>query len=538
MWRLSLAAAALVACGRPLAQPLQKPGTADSPHFQIRRFVFEGATLLSAARLAAATRPFTGAQRNIGDIQRALEAVERAYADAGWSAVQVVLPEQPLDRGEVRLRIVEARVERIIVEGNRYFDEANIRASLPSLAEGKPPNVRSIARSLRLANDNPAKQTRLLLRAGEEAGTLDAILGVVDQKPARASLGLDNAGSPQTGRLRARFGYRNANLGAGDDVLALEYVGSPRAGGLDEGNTLGASYRIPLYESGDSIELAAVYSNAASGASGASGDSFQVSGAGTQLKARYNANLEKHGDYEHRFILSQDWRAYRDADADRSNAQRLPDVSVHPVGAAYLGRYRRPGAETAFSLGFFANLPGGNEGREADFCNPLLRPDAGGACAEAHYRAWKWSFLHNEDLPRGFRLRIATDGQYTRDLLVPGEQFGIGGADSVRGFFERELAGDSGFRASLEAYTPELDGASASAGALRALLFLDWGRVRMGPEAGAPDAGRSIGSWGIGLRGAQRSKLEWRLDCAFVLDESVAHRRGSARLHGSVAYAF
>lgn len=535
MWRLSFAAAALVACGRPLAQPLQEPGAADSPHFQIRRFVFEGATLLSAARLESVTRPFTGAQRDIGDIQKALEAVERAYEDAGWSAVQVALPEQPLDRGVVRLRIVEAKLERIIVEGNQSFDRANIRASLPALAEGEPPNIRRIARSLRLANGNPAKQTQLLLRGGDNEGTLDAIVHVVDEKPGQARLGLDNAGAPQTGRLRARFGYRNANLGGGDEVLDLEYVGAPRAAALDEGHILGARYRVPLYASGDSVELTAVHSNAASGASG---DPFRVSGAGTRLKASYNANLDKRGDYEQRFVLSQAWRAYHDANADRSSAQRLPDVSVHPFGAAYLGRYRRSGGETVFSLGFLANLPGGNDGGEADFCNPSLRPDAGGACAEAHYRAWKWSFLHDENLPRGFRLRFATEGQYTRDLLVPGEQFGIGGADSVRGFFERELTGDRGFRGSLEAHSPPLGAAPAFAGAINALLFLDWGRVQTSPPAGVQGAGGSIGSWGMGLRAAQGAKLQLRLDCAFVLDESLAHRRGSARLHGSLSYLF
>ena len=37
-----------------------------------------------------------------GDVQRALEGLERAYTDKGYSAVQVILPEQELDKGEVR----------------------------------------------------------------------------------------------------------------------------------------------------------------------------------------------------------------------------------------------------------------------------------------------------------------------------------------------------------------------------------------------------------------------------------------------------
>jgi hemolysin activation/secretion protein len=43
---------------------------------------------------------------------------------------------------------------------------------------------------------------------------------------------------------------------------------------------------------------------------------------------------------------------------------------------------------------------------------------------------------------------------------VPGELFGVGGAQSVRGYEERELAGDSGLQASFEFTTPEPDEAS------------------------------------------------------------------------------
>src|SRR5437870_6478417 len=34
--------------------------------------------------------------------------------------------------GQVRLRVVEARIRRVRVEGNRFFDEKNVRAGLRS----------------------------------------------------------------------------------------------------------------------------------------------------------------------------------------------------------------------------------------------------------------------------------------------------------------------------------------------------------------------------------------------------------------------
>ena len=47
-------------------------------------------------------------------------------------------------------------------------------------------------------------------------------------------------------------------------------------------------------------------------------------------------------------------------------------------------------------------------------------------------------------------LSARLDGQWSDEPLIPGEQFGIGGARSVRGYEEREASGDSGFFVSAE----------------------------------------------------------------------------------------
>lgn len=93
----------------------------DGPRFEIRRFVFEGASLVSAADLDAATRAFSGRERSFADVQRALEAVEKLYSARGYSAVQVVLPEQELEKGEVRFTLIEAKLGRLLVEGNKFY---------------------------------------------------------------------------------------------------------------------------------------------------------------------------------------------------------------------------------------------------------------------------------------------------------------------------------------------------------------------------------------------------------------------------------
>jgi hemolysin activation/secretion protein len=74
--------------------------------FEIARFAVSGNTLLPQARVDAIVLPFAGPSRDFGDVQRALEALEQAYHELGYNLVQVELPEQELNKGVVRLKVV------------------------------------------------------------------------------------------------------------------------------------------------------------------------------------------------------------------------------------------------------------------------------------------------------------------------------------------------------------------------------------------------------------------------------------------------
>ena len=85
---------------------------AQEPRFDIQRFVVEGSTLITKERIDAVLAPFAGKGRSFADVQRGLEALEKVYSALGYSAVQVILPEQELERGEVRFKVVEAKIGR------------------------------------------------------------------------------------------------------------------------------------------------------------------------------------------------------------------------------------------------------------------------------------------------------------------------------------------------------------------------------------------------------------------------------------------
>ncbi len=547
--------ALLLASGAQLAQAQAPAAPAPAapvaePRFNIDRFTVRGATLITPEELRLILAPFIGKNKDFGDVQKALEALERSYTSKGYSAVQVILPEQQIDDGEVEFDIVEAKVGKVVVEGNKYFDEANIRASLPLLEPGRAPNIFHLSDNLRVANENPAKQTTVLLRSGAEEGQVDAVARVADERPNKLSVTLDNTGTEQTGVFRLGIGYQNANMFNRDHVLSAQYVTAPndddrtnRLGLYPSKHVLiaGMQYRIPLYRQGDTLEFSAGYSNVNSGVVA---NLFTISGSGTIFGARYNHNLQRIGDLEHKLSYSLDWRGYRNAvrQLDVAGFGLVPDVTVHPVTLTYAGVYRKSESESNFFISVSQNLPGGNDAGTGAFQGDAhavpARPPAR-ADANPRFFVTRWGFNHNRALPRDWQFRWGMSGQLTRDMLVSGEQFGIGGADSVRGFLEREIINDNGYRGTLELYSPDFGGSVPVSGArTRALVFYDWGGVKRIRPAALEMYGQHVSSAGIGLRFSRGSNFSLRLDAATVIDKGGVQGAGDVRVHASMAYIF
>ncbi len=159
--------------------------------------------------------------------------------------------------------------------------------------------------------------------------------------------------------------------------------------------------------------------------------------------------------------------------------------------------------------------------------------------ATENYRVWRWGASYSRTLPGEWQFRGVINGQYTNDALIPGEQFGFGGPDSVRGFNIREVSNDQGYAGSLELYTPEL-GAKFNWKdiKMRLLGFYDAGTTGRNSALPAESAGQSGGSVGIGMRMTVGKRLNVRLDFAQVVDPAGNQAKHDQMLQGSVAIPF
>lgn len=507
------------------------PDAAADPaalRFDITGYVLEGATLLGRAEIDGAVAPFIGKNKDFSDVQRALEAVEAAYSARGFSAVRVSLPEQELEKGAVRFRVMESRFGKVEVKGNRFVGEANALGALPSVRGGGVPRAKQIARELKLANENPARQMSVVLKQGEEDGLVDAGIIVTDSAPVAWGLMADNTGTPETGRTRVGLSWRHANLFGADHVAGLQFQLSPEH--VDRVTVLGGSYKIPLYQSGDSLEFYGGYSNVNSVVGGLAGAPSNFQGGGLILSARYNRHLEKVGAFDPRLSFGLDWRNFRRIEQTTPPATVLyNEITVAPLSLAYTAQGKLARSDIGFNVSLSANLPGAGKGKAADFAAydrvNLTAPDA-------NYRVVRYGASYSAPAPGNWQLRAALAGQWSRHTLIQGEQMRLGGADAVRGFAEGSVGGETGARWNLEAYTPDFGGGDTR---VRGLAFFDAGQTR--PANGMKS---SISGAGIGLRASFSEDFTLRLDAARIInaDTDPLQRVGDWRAHIGLSASF
>ncbi len=488
------------------------PNPNEIPHFDIKGYKVEGNTLLPPDKIDSVLAPFTGKGKDFGTVQEALEALEKAYHDRGYTTVQVLLPEQELENGVVRLNVVEARLGKVRIKGNRFFDELNIRRSLPALREGQPPNIDDISKSLKLANENPAKKVNLQLQSSDKENEVDANLQVNDEKPWKAGLTFDNTGDANTGRFRIGALFQDANIFNRDHLLTLQYITS--ASQPDHVSIFGMGYRIPFYVTGSSIDFIGAYSDVDSGTLSVASNNLQVSGKGTILGLHYNQNLKRIGSYEHKLTLGLDYRAYIN-NVTFGGTQLGNNVTVHPLSLTYGGTWTSDRINAGFYLGVSRNLPGlGSGDRDT---NQFFENVRAGAPVGYNILRAGANFLYT--FGADWQARAVVNGQYTNNPLVPGEQFGLGGASSVRGFDERVIADDKGYSGSVEIYTPDLGRlAGISTTQCRALVFYDMGHISEINPLPGETANSTISSVGPGVRITDGKYFSLSTDYGFVVE--------------------
>ncbi len=513
--------------------------TAAAPRIRVDSFRISGNTLLPEVVLQNALAPFKG-ERTLAELKAAAAAVQAVYAEQGYGGVIAYVPPQQGEPGVATIEVLEGRIAHVTVVGNTRDSTAQVRRSLPKLQEGQTPRPAQLDAQVAQANQNGVRQLAVTLEPGAARGEIDARIGVTEVPTSRWSVGLDNTGTEQTGRSRANLGGQFGNLTGLDDLFSLQAQFAPEH--LSRVAVLSAGWRFPIYSAGLTLDLMAAYSNVDGGTTGTVAGPLQFSGKGEVLGVKLGGALPRLGEFTQRLTAGVDHRVF----LNDCSITGLPagacgssgaSVAVTPMQLTYElqapGQGDRPAL--ALSVSAVANLnPGGPHGAPADF--QAVRPGA-----DPDYQLVRVNGMAQFALPADWQVSLRGSGQGTGSGLVPGEQFGLGGANAVRGYEEREVTGDQGVFGSVELIGPNLAKSFASArlDQLRLLAFFDGGRAwnKLGTACLGTQTRCTLASAGFGAR-LQAGGWQLKLDLAEALKDGTLTHQHDAFLHFQLSYEF
>ena len=478
--------------------PLQQ--AAPEPRFDILEYVVVGDTVLGAAAIERAVYAFLGPQRTAADAEGARKALEKAYQDAGFLSVNVILPPQRVGNagGELRLQVVQAPVEKLRVTGAQFTLPSAIRAALPNLAPGTVPNFNEMQEELAaLGRASADREITPIIAAGELPGTMNVELKVQDSLPLHGSVEINNKQSPNTraGRLEAAVSYDN--LFQRGHSIGLNWFYAPQR--PSDANILSFNYHLPLGGLGDRLFLTYTHSDSNTatplgGATVSRGDTWRL---------RWRDELRSLEGLNQALTWGLTLRDLRDANVNvagvstASPALRYPtfnasyelDLSGAPPASG-------PARTTRLQADLTLSLPDLSQ-REVDcFGTPRDQFACKRAAARPGFQVLGLTLSHREPIGK-WSLSGRLQTQLADAPLVPSEQVVYGGQDSVRGALEGVQAGDLGAAMRVELTTPSWQPADAVL--LRGLVFYDRAVLRrLEPLPGEIETAR-LSSAGLGL---------------------------------------
>ena len=478
--------------------------------FEVKKFQLEDNTVLEAEEVDAIFAKYRDRPITFTDLLELETELTRLYTERGYINSGVIIPAgQNVTQGTVKIQAVEGRIEEIKVNVDGRLEESYIRSRLARGAK-TPLNIEQLQEALQLLQLNPLVESinaELSVGRSRDRWTLDVRVNQGDAF--NPVLFVNNNRTPSVGSFQRGIELNHDNVSGYADRLSFVFRDTDGSDDFD------ASYSVPVNSLDGTVGLRYRYvdSNIIEG-------NFEKADIESQtdeleLTLRQPILLEYNSESTQELALGLEFS--RQTNEVTAQGQPFPDLS--------------PGAnadgETRISaLRFFQDWT--RRGRR-DVIAARSQLSAGinafnatideSLPADADFIAWRgqvqWLRQLNPD--SNLSLLLRSDIQLSSDDLVPLERFSLGGFQSVRGYRQDALLGDSGVFASAEVRIPVYRW-SNNRNSLAAIPFVDFGTTWSNSDNRIQEEDTVV-SLGVGVKLDLIDTLSARIDYGIPLIE-------------------
>ena len=433
------------------------PSNAEEIRFVLGAVEFSGAQAFPPERLQELVAGDIGREVTLARIFEIAATVQALYRDSDMIFTRIVVPAQTIENGAVRLEVIEAKIDAIVVE-EPSGPVGPMRSLAERMVQGligvENPTGAQLERTVLNINELPGvfRATVVPQPSGPESrGGLTLYLNI-ERDPVEGVLYVDNRQTPAIGRgvgggtitwnsWSAWADTTSVSLFNAFDIFSdkvPETGETDGPGDFDERTTVLVAHQRALGTSGLTGRATALYSRTRPGddltSIGIEGDQMQAS-----LEVFYP--LLRARQYELGAAVAFE---YLDSETDISNGLfQITDDRLRVASARLEGLRRDQFGYTAFETSLRLGL-------DVLDATPDDQPERSRFDGRSEFTLLRGEverlLLVNEDLSAYLRV----GGQYAFDPLLASEEFSIGGITYGRGFDPSEFTGDHGLGVAAE----------------------------------------------------------------------------------------
>lgn len=426
--------------------------------------------------------------------------ISHYYQQHGYPFSRAYIPAQHIKNGVIQFNILEARYGCIQIKNRSRLSPDRARLYLKPLHTNDIIETAKLNRSLLLINDLPGIVTRSTLGPGETVGSSDLQLLIEPAKFINGFVGIDNYGSPYTGRTRYNASLQFNNPSGQGDQIVIDGLSSGRDlmyghFGYDfpiyPGFNIGTNYYGMTYRLKNSLNPLQAVGN------------FNVADAWLtydwvrRTQVSFSSTLRYVYKNMHDNVKTVDVYKMRDSNAAKlENSAEIRDS--YGTTNIYL-------AVTQGVLTFKSTADGGGI-------------DAFTANTAGSFTKVNFHLSRSQSFTERTSLYLGADGQLASKNLDSTEQMVLGGPFIVRSYDVGTLSGAQGYSATAE--LRHIVDMPTVPGIWRPMVFVDAGHIQIYKNPFTADPNRfNLFSTGLGI------DISWKR--GWNLSARYAHRLGA-----------
>lgn len=396
------------------------------PCFTIKRIEIDGATIIGENEKNRLIKPWINQCLDIKQLTEITHQISDWYLSRGFITSRAFLTEQDLSGGELHIRVLEGRLQKIRMAGE---PERTLKMTFPRM-EGKILNLRDIEQGMEQINRLRSTPVEIEILPGEQPGYSIVNLTATPEFPLTASLSFDNSGQKSTGVGQL------SGAATGNNLLGLAdkwFVSGGRSSAFShskDAQNFAAGVSVP-YGYG-LLDYSYSWNN-------------------------YRSTLDNNGwpwrstgeTETHR--LNGSWGVFRNGDIKTSVVTGL----THRINRNYLNDVMLQTSSRTLS----SVMLGINHTQKVFSGVATLNPSFShgvpwfgaeddnhkhGDVPKAEFRKWSLNGSFQKPIANDLWWLTSFYGQWSPDRLYGSERMSIGGESSVRGFKEQYISGDNG----------------------------------------------------------------------------------------------